>query len=94
MHFRQLFLFARVNLQSVFENKVLRRLFGPNRDEVTGDWRRLRVEELNDLYSSRNIFWVMISRRKEWAEYVTHMGRREGFGGRNIGKGTIWKSQT
>jgi len=47
----------------VFENKVLRRIFGPRRDEVTGDWRRLHKEELNDLYSSPNIVRVIKSRR-------------------------------
>ena len=48
---------------SVFENKVLRRIFGPSRDEVTEDWRRLHNEELNDLYSSPNIVRVIKSRR-------------------------------
>jgi hypothetical protein len=43
----------------MFENRVLRRIFGPNRDEATGDWRRLHNDELNDLYSSPNIFWVI-----------------------------------
>ena len=47
----------------VFENRVLRRIFGPRRDEVTGDWRKLHNEELNDLYSSPNIIWVIKSRR-------------------------------
>jgi hypothetical protein len=47
----------------VFENKVLRRIFGPRRDDVTGDWRRLHNEELNDLYSSPNIVRVIKSRR-------------------------------
>ena len=47
----------------VFENKVLRRIFGPRRDEVTGEWRRLHNEELNDLYCSPNIVWVIKSRR-------------------------------
>ena len=47
----------------VFENMVLRRIFGPRRDEVTGEWRRLRNEELNDLYYSTNIVWVIKSRR-------------------------------
>ena len=45
----------------VFENMVLRRIFGPRREEVTGDWRRLRNVELNDLYSSRNIVRVIKS---------------------------------
>ena len=47
----------------VFENRVLRRIFGPKRDEVTGEWRKLHSEELSDLYSSPNIFRVVKSRR-------------------------------
>jgi hypothetical protein len=47
----------------VFENRVLRRIFGPKRDEATGEWRRLHNEEPNDLYSSRNIIRVIKSRR-------------------------------
>jgi hypothetical protein len=47
----------------VFENRVLRRIFGPKRDEATGEWRRLHNEELNDLYSSPNIFRIIQSRR-------------------------------
>ena len=47
----------------VFENKVLRRIFGPRRDEVMGEWRRLHNKELNDLYPSPNIVWVIKSRR-------------------------------
>jgi len=58
----------------VFENRVLRRIFGPRRFEVTGEWRRLRNEELNDLYSSPNIVPVMKSRRMRWAGYVARMG--------------------
>jgi hypothetical protein len=61
----------------VFENKVLRRIFGPKRDEETGEWRRLHNEELNDLYSSPNIMRVMKSRRKRWAGHVARMGKRE-----------------
>ena len=53
----------------VFENMVLR-IFGPRRDEVTGEWRRLHNEELNDLYSSPNIVRVIKSRRMRWAEHV------------------------
>ena len=49
----------------VFENRMLRRIFGPRRDEVTGEWRKLHTEELNDLYASRNIVRVIKSRRKK-----------------------------
>jgi hypothetical protein len=58
----------------VFENKVLRRIFGPRRDEVTGDWRRLQNEELNVLYTSPNIVRVIKSRRMRWAGHVARMG--------------------
>ena len=58
---------------SVFENKVLRRIFGPMREEVTGEWRRLHNEELNDLYSSLNIVRVIKSRMR-WAGNVARMG--------------------
>jgi hypothetical protein len=58
----------------VFENRVLRRIFGPKRDEVTGEWRRLNNKELNYLYSSPNIFWVIKSRRMRWAGHVARMG--------------------
>ena len=58
----------------VFENMVLRRIFGPRRDEVTGEWRRLRNEELSDLYSSPNIVRVIKSRRMRWAGHVARMG--------------------
>jgi len=58
----------------VFENMVLRRIFGPRRDEVTGEWRRLHNEELNDLYSSPNIVRVIKSRRMRWAGHVARMG--------------------
>ena len=62
----------------VFENRVLRRLFGPRRDEVTGDWRRLNNEELNDLYPSHNIVRVIKSRRMRWAGHVVRMGEERG----------------
>ena len=62
----------------VFENMVLRRIFGPRRDEVTGKWRRLHNEELNDLYSSPNILRVIKSRRMRWTGHVARMGEERG----------------
>jgi len=64
----------------VFENMVLRRIFGPRRDEVTGEWRRLHKEELNDLYSSPNIVRVIKSRRMRWVGHVMRMGEERGVG--------------
>jgi hypothetical protein len=58
----------------VFENRVLRRIFGPKRDEVTGEWRRLHNEELYYLYSSPNIIRVIKSRRMKCAGHVASMG--------------------
>ena len=63
----------------VFENRVLRRIFGPRRDEVTGEWRRLHNEELNDLYSSLNIVRVIKSRIMRWAAHVARMGEVRGL---------------
>ena len=62
----------------VFENMVLRRIFGPRRNEVTGEWRRLHNEELNDLYCSPNIVRVIKSRRMRWAGNVARMGEERG----------------
>jgi len=62
----------------VFENMVLRRIFGPRREEVTGEWRRLHNEELNDLYCSPNIVQVVKSRRMSWAGHVARMGEERG----------------
>jgi len=62
----------------VFENRLLRRIFGSKRDEVTGDWRKLHKEELNDLYSSPNIVRVIKSRRMRWAGHVARMGEGRG----------------
>jgi len=62
----------------VFENRVLRRIFGPKRDEVTGEWRTLHNEELNDLYCSSNIVRVIKSSRMKWAGHVARMGKRRG----------------
>jgi len=62
----------------VFENRVLRRIFGPKWDEVTGEWIKLHNEELNDLYSSPNTVRVIKSRRMRWAGHVARMGERRG----------------
>jgi hypothetical protein len=62
----------------VFKNMVLRRIFGPKRDEVTGEWRRLHNKELYALYSSPNIIRVIKSRRPRWAGHVACMGERRG----------------
>jgi len=62
----------------VFKNRVLRRIFGPKRGEVTGEWRKLHNEELNDLYCSPNIVWVIKWRRMRWAGHVAHIGERRG----------------
>ena len=70
----------------MFENMVLRRIFGPRRDEVSGEWRRLHNEELNDLYSSPNIVRVIKSRRMRWAEHVARMDEERGVHRVLVGK--------
>jgi hypothetical protein len=70
----------------VFENKVLRRIFGPRRDEVMGEWSRLHNEELNDLYCSPNIVRVIKWRRMRWAGNVARMGEERGCIGTWWGK--------
>jgi hypothetical protein len=60
----------------VFENGVLRRIFGPKRDEVTGEWRKAHNEELRNLYSSTSIIRMIKSRRMRWAEHVARKGEK------------------
>jgi hypothetical protein len=60
----------------VFENRVLRRIFGPKRDEVTGEWRKLYNEELHDLYSSPSIIRIIKTRRMRWVGHVARMGEK------------------
>jgi hypothetical protein len=73
-------------MENFFENKVLRRIFGPKRDEVTGEWRRLHNKELYALFSSPNIIRVMKSRRLRWAGHVARMGERRGAYRALVGK--------
>ena len=70
----------------VFENRVLRRIFGPKRDKVTGELRKQRNEELGDLYSSPNIVWVTKSRRMRLVGHIACMGVRRGVCGVLVGK--------
>jgi len=70
----------------VFENRVLRRVFGPKRDEVTGKWRKLHNEELRDLYSLPNIVRVVKSRKMRWAGHVALMGEVRGVHWVLVGK--------
>jgi hypothetical protein len=72
----------------VFENRVLTRIFGPRRDEVTGDWRKLHNEELHNLYSSPHIIRMIKSRRMRWAGYVARM-----VAGRNAYRILVGKSE-
>jgi hypothetical protein len=61
----------------VFENRMLRGIFGPKRDEVTGEWRKFHNEELHDLYSSLSIIRIIKSLRMRWAGHVARMGGEE-----------------
>ena len=70
----------------VFENRVLRKIFGPEMDEVKREWRKLCNEELNDLYCSPNIVRVIKSRRMRWAGHVARMGERRGINRILVGK--------
>ena len=71
---------------SVFENRMLRRIFGSKRNEVTEEWRKLHNEELNNLYTSPNIVRVIKSRRMRWAGHVAHIRERRGIYRVSVGK--------
>jgi hypothetical protein len=80
----------------VFENRVLRIIFGHKRDEVTEEWRKLHNEKLNDMYSLSNIVRVIKARRMRWERHVARMGEGEacrGFWWRNFEKETIGETQ-
>jgi hypothetical protein len=70
----------------VFENRVLRRIFGPKMDEVTGKWRKLHNEELRDLYSSPSIIRIIKSKRMRWVGHVARMGEKRNVYGLLVGK--------
>jgi len=70
----------------VFVDRVLRRIFGPKKDEVTGEWRKLHNENFNDLYCSLNIILVIKRRRMRWTGNVERMGDRRGVYGVLVGK--------
>jgi hypothetical protein len=72
--------------RGVFENRVLRRIFGPKREEVTGEWRKLHNEDLHDLYSLPSIIRIMKARRMRWARHVARMGERRNEYGLLVGK--------
>jgi hypothetical protein len=72
----------------VFENRVLRRIFGPKRDEVTGEWRKMHNGELQNLYSSPDIIRQLKSRRMRWAGHVARMGA-----GRNVYRVLVEKTE-
>jgi hypothetical protein len=73
----------------LFENRVLRRIFGPKRDEVTREWRKLHKKELRDFYSSPSIIRIIKSRRMRWAGHVARI-----IGGKARGKETTRKTKT
>jgi hypothetical protein len=81
----------------VFENRVLRRMFGPKRDEVTGEWRKLHSDELHNLYSSPDIIRQVKSMRMRWAGHVARKGEERKLskvsGGKAQRKEAIWKTK-
>jgi hypothetical protein len=81
----------------VFKNRVLRKIFGPKKDDITGKWRRLHNEELYNVYSSPNIIQVIKSRRMRWAGHVACMGDRRDVHRILVGslevRETTWKTK-
>jgi hypothetical protein len=80
----------------VFENKVLRRIFGQRRNEVTGGWRELHNEKLHNLYSSPSIIRMIKSRRKRWTGHIARMGERgihKVLVGKSEGKRTLERTR-
>jgi hypothetical protein len=78
----------------VFENTVLRRIFGPKRDEVTGGWRKLHNEELHNLYSSPSIIRIIKSKRMRWVGHVAQMGEKRNVYRLLVGKPEGKKTDT
>jgi hypothetical protein len=81
----------------VFETRVLRRIFGPRRDELTGGWRKPHIENLRNLYSSPSVIRMIKSRRMRWAGHVALMGEEERvwvIGGKARRKETTMKTKT
>ena len=76
----------------MFNNKVLRRIVGTRRDEITGEWRKLHNEKLNDLYSPPNVILVIKLRRMRLAQHVACTGERSVFRVL-VGKETVWKTK-
>jgi hypothetical protein len=77
----------------VFENRVLRRIFGQKRDEVKGEWRKLYNKELHDLYSSSSVIRIIKARRMRWAGHVAMGEKRNAVGGKARGKETTRKTK-
>ena len=79
----------------VFENRVLRNVFEPEKEEVTGDWGRLHMGKFYSLYPSPNIIRVIKPKRKRWTGHVAHVGKEEiltGFWSGNLKKKATWKT--
>jgi hypothetical protein len=80
--------------QRVFENRMLKRIFGPKRDEATGGWRKLNNKEARDLYASPSLIRIIKSRSIRWVGYVARMGKEEHVGRKGSGKETTRKVKT